>query len=182
MTACTTNTRIPTAWGDFLRQFAWTHYVTLTSKDLVTPERLVRKFLQTFVRGLASATQDAVPYFYAIEPHVRSDAPHLHALVGGTDAVTVRQLERWWDLGFTRIAPYDATRGGAYYVSKLVDRFPDHYGLSRRLPTRSPSRQPALVIGLPGGEGESLSPPIDFARSSRTLPPRADACHRGRVA
>jgi hypothetical protein len=68
-----------------------------------------------------------VDYFLIVEG-ARRGFPHLHALLLGTDFLTVKEIERAWRLGFTSIRRYDPTRGAHDYVVKelaQVDFDPD---------------------------------------------------------
>ena len=122
-------------WGAYLSQFEWDHVLHLTSETPTTPRRLVRLFLDRFVRRAAFRARRPVPYFYAVESNV-SGHPHLHALVAGSAHLTVRQLAQRWEAGFSRILVYDATKGAAFYVSKSLLDGCDDYDVSRRIPPR----------------------------------------------
>jgi hypothetical protein len=58
-----------------------------------------------------------VDYFLIVEG-ARRGFPHLHALLIGTDSLTVKEIERQWPLGLTCVRRYDCTRGAAAYVVK----------------------------------------------------------------
>jgi hypothetical protein len=126
--------RLRREWGDFLATFAWCHFVTLTLRQPCSPERLRRRFLDQWIRRLASMTQTSPPYFFAIE-ETCAGWPHVHALVAATAALTTARLESAWDYGFTDVREYDASRGGAHYVVKGIGRTCELYDVSRRLPS-----------------------------------------------
>lgn len=134
------------AW---LSRCLWRHYATLTDDCGNSPASLLRQGLR-FVRRLESRARGRVDYFLIVEGAGR-DFPHLHALLLGTDSLTVREIERQWRLGVTSVRRFDPTRGAASYVAKELahaDFDPDLYDI--RLPpgpgeerrrTRSRSRR-----------------------------------------
>jgi hypothetical protein len=124
-------------WDSWLQSVRWSHFVTLTTRELVSVDRIKREFVQGFVRRVAKAAQRPLAWFYAIEPHADGQRYHVHALLGHTETVKVAQLERAWKLGKTHVVVYDPRRGAAGYVSKHLGGNPDHYDVSRRpLPRR----------------------------------------------
>lgn len=128
------------AWADHLTRYQWSHFVTLTTRLTMTPDQLRREFVSGYVRRLARVAQGPVPWFYVVERG--AGMPHLHALLGGTEDLSLEEVRRAWRLGFTDAERYDAGRGAAYYLTKeLVDQgLPgealraDDYDVSRRLP------------------------------------------------
>jgi hypothetical protein len=121
------------AWGDDLAGYEWHHFVSLTTRAPVPVPRLLREFEQRWVRKLARAAQRPLAWFLAIEG-TAAGWPHLHALIYGTRGLAVRQLERAWPLGNTRVYVYDPARGAAWYVVKHLARDPDGVEMSTRWP------------------------------------------------
>lgn len=112
--------RFRDAMAGWLSRCDWRHYATLTDDYGNTPQSLLRQG-RRFVRRLESRALQRVDYFLIVEG-ARRDFPHLHALLLGTDFLTVREIERAWRLGFTSVRRYDATRGAADYVVKELAR------------------------------------------------------------
>ena len=107
----------------------------------MTADAVRRAFLNVTIRDLARETKGPVPYFYVIEDSYEGDDaerghPHVHALLGGTDALSVRGVSALWPYGHTRIVLYKPERGAANYLSKTLGLklSEDRYDLSRRMP------------------------------------------------
>jgi hypothetical protein len=102
--------------AEWLSRCVWRHYATLTDSYGNSPAGLLRQG-QRFVRRLTSKAGCRVDYFLITEG-ASSGFPHLHALLLGTDSLTVREIQREWRLGLTCVRRYDPTRGAASYVAK----------------------------------------------------------------
>ncbi len=128
---------IPDAMGEFLSAYEWSHFVTLTTRTPRSQERILRVFEQRFVRPLARVTQTKIPYFYVVESVLPAGGfPHIHALLGSTEPLPNRLIEKTWTEGFSRVTKYDPRKGAAWYLTKSIESIPDSYGLSRRFPKR----------------------------------------------
>lgn len=121
------------AWAAHLRLRKWDHIATLTTAREAKPEGLLRAFRDGFVRALASRARQGVPYFVVVEAHI-SGAPHLHALVSGTAALSVREVSGCWLPGLARVARFRPHLRGEAYVVKMIARPHTIYEISRRLP------------------------------------------------
>ena len=110
----------------------WAHFVTMTTTNIVSPDRLRLDFVNRYIRRLARDAQRGVGWFYAIEHHADGERAHIHALIANTETLTIESVERPWLLGNRRAVIYDPRRGASHYVSKYLDRNPDLYDLSRR--------------------------------------------------
>ena len=86
-------------WGTFLQTVRWSHFVTLTTTDIVSPARLRRDFVNRYIRRLARDAQRGVGWFYAIEHHADGERAHVHALIAGTETLSIASLERPWIQG-----------------------------------------------------------------------------------
>lgn len=126
--------RLKEAWKVLLERYQWTHYCTLTYDSTVPVYRCRRDFTNTFIRRLARFAQQPVPWFFAIQGAQGSDRPHIHALLGGTQALSGKQLEATWRFGYTRVLRYDPTRSACGYVSREILESSDDHDLSTRLP------------------------------------------------
>ena len=128
-----TSHRVRAARDSWLQSARWSHFTTLTTRELVSVHRIKHEFEHGFVRRVAKAAQRPLAWFYAIEPHADGERYHVHALLAYTETVKLAQLERAWRLGNTTIAVYDPQRGAAAYVGKHLTDNPDHWDVSRRL-------------------------------------------------
>lgn len=137
---------VVTAWGEHLASFEWAHMATLTPRFPDTrPERLARDYQQKFIRNVARAVGRSVPWFYAME-RSRGGVFHLHALLGNTESLDVRELRREWEGGISKITRYSSTGAAAWYVAKTLDRPNDRWerwDASRRTPALRTSTIPA---------------------------------------
>jgi hypothetical protein len=123
-------------WGNWLSEYAWDHFVTLTTRDSVSEQRLKMEFVNCFVRRLDQVAQQQTGYFYAVECTTTGHS-HLHALTWCGGKLTCEQIKRAWKLGRRQVVPYDPSRRAAYYVTKTIgDASYDHYGISKRLPPK----------------------------------------------
>ena len=108
------------------------HFVTLTTTDIVSTDRLRRDFVHRYIRRLALDAQRGVGWFYVIEPHADGQRYHVHALLAHTESLESRSSSARGNSATRRIEVYDPQRGAADYVSKYLADNPDHYDLSRR--------------------------------------------------
>lgn len=122
-------------WGDYLSEFKWSHAVDLTTRLEMNERALSHQFVTRFVRNLARFTQGCVPYFYVVEQNV-AGFPHVHALIAGTTALRIRDVQRRWKFGYSRVRLYSPGRGAPYYISKTLLEQPDAWDLSGRMPPR----------------------------------------------
>jgi hypothetical protein len=76
-------------------------------------------------------TQRRTAWFAAAEA-TYVGRPHLHVLLGGTAALSTKQIERAWSAGYSRMTVLRSPRDAVRYVVKRLGRYPDDYDLSRR--------------------------------------------------
>lgn len=120
------------AWGDYLAEYDWSHFATLTLRSDRLAQLIRREFLRTVDR-LATMAQTSIRWFYAVEG---IEQPHVHSLLWGTRRLPIEAIEHAWHLGTSRVRIYDSSRGAAWYVCK--DLRADSYDMSSRKP---PSRK-----------------------------------------
>lgn len=108
--------RIPSVWGEWLARFTWHHVSVLTFAYQPSPEAAVRQF-KRWIRRLEQRAQCRVGWVFALE---RSPAGllHLHVLTVDTAHLSGAALEDAWPCGRADAAIYDATKGGAHYLTK----------------------------------------------------------------
>jgi hypothetical protein len=119
-------------WGVWLNRYAWHHVATLTFRFPPTVAGVSREVAR-WLRLLGRNAQRPVACFHGIERGA-SGFLHVHALTEGTSTLTIKQLQRDWRSGDTRIAIYNPTLGAAWYVTKGVlnqCEF-DSYNITRR--------------------------------------------------
>ena len=111
------------AWGQFLSQFPWDWFVTLTFREPVPSFRAYRMF-RRFTADIERAAGMPIAWFLVFEYGARTGRLHVHALM-----LNVAHLSRLWWLdewnrraGYARILPFDRSRGAAFYCAKYLTK------------------------------------------------------------
>lgn len=122
---------VRSAWASWLRGYQWDHYSTLTFRRPVS-QAVAPDLFRGWTRRLNQRAGRRVDWFVVVEwnPAVGF---HLHALVGGTAALTNRELSAAWKWGWTRITRYDPRRGAAAYACKHLAKPSVEHDVSARL-------------------------------------------------
>jgi len=143
------NRQLAVAWGQFLSQFLWDWYVTLTFRDWAKSFRAHRLFEQ-FVREIEVASGIPIFWFRADEVGTHGGRFHIHALIGNVAQLRrLTWMDRWQELaGIARILPFNSKQGAAYYCAKYVTKQFGDWQLSDNLRAFN-SYQP--VLPLEGG-------------------------------
>jgi hypothetical protein len=172
-------------WGEFLSQFEWDWFVTLTFRDWVKSFRAHRLF-DLFVRELEKAAGQRIFYFRVDEIGPQGGRFHLHALIGNVAHLRRMFWMDYWDklAGHARILPFSSRRGAAFYVAKYVCKQLGEWELGGDL---SSFRNNQRVLPLEGGSNRNppapaLPPDKSVARltvpgnkgSQRSMPFRRD--------
>jgi hypothetical protein len=129
------STRLREAWAEYLGQFAWDQFATLTARHAGPAENIVREFHHRLIRRVARAAQQPVSWFYSLERSSNHSA-HLHALLWTGKRLSASEVQRSWSMGHSRVVEYDPRRGAAYYVSKELFGISGEFDMSIRLPPR----------------------------------------------
>lgn len=163
------NRQLTEGWGQFLSQYPWDWFVTLTFRDWVGSFRAHRLF-ERFVRELEKAAGIPIFWFRADEIGTHGGRFHMHALIGNVAHLRrLTWMDRWEGMaGIARILPFNAKRGAAYYCAKYVTKQDGDWQLSDNLAAFS-SYQPLLP--LEGGTKPRIataSPVID--ENARVVP------------
>jgi len=136
--------RVAQTWGDFLNQYVWAHFVTLTTEVAMSADRLRHEF----VSRLTCATQRRVPYSWVVERGLAGMRLHLHALVAGTASLETPQLQWAWKAGRAKIEAYDRARGVAHYLAKTIGVVALGTTTTSRVGDRHSSSKPATACAL----------------------------------
>src|SRR5439155_1099147 len=128
------NRQLSEAWGQFLLQFSWDWFVTLTFRDSVGSFRAHRLFGH-FVRDLEKAAGIPIFWFRADEIGPHGGRFHIHALIGNVAHLRrMSWVDRWDRLaGYARILPFNSKRGAAYYCAKYVAKQSGDWKISENL-------------------------------------------------
>jgi len=159
--------QLAVGWGQFLSQFSWDWYVTLTFRDWVKSFRAHRLFEQ-FVRELEKAAGIPIFWFRADEIGTRGGRFHIHALVGNVAHLRrMTWVDRWHELaGIARILPFNSKRGAAYYCAKYVTKQFGDWELSDNLGAFH-SYQPILpIVGGAKPRSSDLPLKVDQKKSA----------------
>lgn len=107
------------AWGAWLQPVPWTHFATLTARQVCSEEALMKECAR-WVRRLERRTQRRVNFFIAAERGA-AGLIHAHALIiaPGASSGAVRSA---WKAGYTAVQEYDPSLGATYYVTKEMAR------------------------------------------------------------
>jgi hypothetical protein len=126
--------QLSVAWGQFLSEFSWDWFVSLTFREDVKSFRAHRLF-GFFVRDLEQAARIPIFWFRADEIGPLGGRFHLHALVGNVAHMRrMSWVDRWDKLaGFGRILPFNERKGAAYYCAKYVTKQNGDWELSNNL-------------------------------------------------
>lgn len=109
-------------YGEFLNQFHWDWYCTLTFKKEVSP-RTAFKLFNVWKIKLKKATGHRIDYAMVIEPTpLRNSIPHLYLLLSGSDSEKPYIWEQQWYRigGKAKIEYYDSNRGASYYLGNKM--------------------------------------------------------------
>jgi hypothetical protein len=149
------NRQLTEGWGQFLCQFLWDWFVTLTFRDSVGSFRAHRLF-EHFVRELEKAAGIPIFWFRADEIGFHGGRFHIHALIGNVAHLRrLTWMDRWNKLaGIARILPFDSKRGAVHYTAKYVTKQSGDWELSDNLRAFN-SYQP--ILPLEGGAKPRLA-------------------------
>ena len=136
------------AYGDWLVNYEWTHWVTLTispkggtrlgraGRCRRSTADVLRAFKEEFHRFCTKVTGSRVPYVISVESGLFGDNPHGHALLYGTEAIPCARLAEGWRHGRAKVEVYDPTKPAAYYVAKEAARDDFTLEVSKTIPPR----------------------------------------------
>ena len=160
--------QLSVAWGEFLSQFEWDWFVTLTFREWVNSFRAHRLF-EYFVRDLDKAAGQPIFWFRADEIGPHGGRLHLHALIGNVGHLRRMSWVDHWDrlAGFGRILPYSSKRGAAFYVAKYVTKQLSDWELSDNLPVFGNNQR---ILPL---QGETKPRPPSAPASPQASVPKA---------
>lgn len=125
-----TPSNLSQAMGEWLNQFAWDWFLTVTFREDVS-DYYARWAVEHTLRWLERRLRGPVGAFWAIEKHKYRGGgnpaaltPHFHALV--TNVAPLSRRDTWRYLfgkfGRSRIEPVIKGKGATYYVGKYVGK------------------------------------------------------------
>ncbi|MGA2979620.1 MAG: hypothetical protein ABSD76_08520 [Terriglobales bacterium] len=143
-------------WGQFLSQFPWDWFATLTFREEVKSFSAHRLFAR-FARGIERAAEQPIFWFRADEIGSRLGRFHIHALFGNVSHLRrLFWMDRWSDVaGYARILPFNDKRGAAYYCAKYLTKQDGDWEMSANinafqqyqpsLPLTGPTKQQSIL-------------------------------------
>jgi hypothetical protein len=119
------------SFGEFLAEFHWDWFVTLTFADDVKTFTAHRR-CEAWLKSLEKAAGQPISWFRGDEYGEKFGKLHIHMLIGNVAGLhRFTWMERWKEWvpkdrenrnGFARIFPFDPTKGAAFYVAKYVTK------------------------------------------------------------
>ncbi|MFN0181744.1 MAG: hypothetical protein ACKVZ0_23290 [Gemmatimonadales bacterium] len=120
--------------------------MTLTFARNSGPLRAKATF-RTWIRRLERKTGRPLLWFLGLEDGHQLGRLHIHALVGGTDALGETTLEEAWEEGFSRIERFQPGLGAAHYVTKYITKELLDYDISPNVAQAVRQREKQLPLG-----------------------------------
>ena len=120
------------AWSEYLDNYRWSRFVTLTFTHAPSPDTARRSFLK-WVRRIEQRAGTGLDWFFALEASPAGRL-HVHALVGSTAPVAMHDFKGAWTFGRADVQRYDPFRGArAYLVKEMGTHRLVDYDLSAKL-------------------------------------------------
>lgn len=159
--------QLAVAWGEFLSQFSWDWFVTLTFRDYVKSFRAHRLF-GYFVRDIEKAAGQPIIWFRADEIGPQGGRFHMHGLIGNVSHLRrLYWMDYWKELaGYARILPFELKRGAPFYCAKYLTKQNGDWEMSDNL-TAFSVRQPALPL-----HGAKKPPRVPQQQQAVVHPPK----------
>jgi len=161
------------AWGQFLAQFPWDWFVSLSFREMV-PTFRAHRLVRYFLSDIEKAAGVPIFWFRTDEYGEHTGRFHIHVLVG--NVAHLRRLD-WMDewnrrAGYARIVPFDQTRGAAYYCAKYVTKQSGDWELSDNV-LAFHQYQPALPLSGPTKDRSvEINGELVSGQQNVTAPPR----------
>jgi len=120
--------------GEFLSEFRWDWFVTLTFEHEVKSFTAYRR-CKAWLGDLERAAAFPIAWFRADEYGERTGRFHLHLLIANVEHLhRLTWMKRWEQRnGYARILPFDPGLGAAFYVSKYVTKQAGEWDISDNL-------------------------------------------------
>lgn len=140
--------RLADVYAEWLESFQWDHWMTLTFGPYLPPESpglgppkpppprpgpppdFGHRAFDRYMNDLRRRVRAPLWWFRGDEFGAQGGRLHLHALVGGTDGLSLETLRNAWRPGFSFIKPYDPALGATHYVAKYVVKDLADYDIS----------------------------------------------------
>jgi hypothetical protein len=147
------------SWGDFLGQFHWDWFVTLTFEGDVKTFT-ARNRCNAWLRSLEKAAGQPIAWFRGDEYGEKFGKFHMHLLISNVAELhRFTWMARWKARnGIARIFPFDPTRGAAFYVSAYVTKQFGEWEMSNNISAFRTGQTALELLGQRGSpDSECLS-------------------------
>ena len=160
------------SWGEFLSEFHWDWFVTLTFEGGVKTFT-ARNRCNGWLRDLEKAAGQPIIWFRGDEYGERLGKFHMHLLIGGVAHLHRFTWMKRWEArnGFARIFEFDPSMGAAYYVSLYVTKDFGEWDMGGNVEAYR-IRQSNLPLTGQRGWGDNLDAPapVDSKRTRKRKP------------
>lgn len=112
--------RIASELRRWIAGYLWHHAVTLTTRCSNTVQRLLAELEKRFIRRLENKSQRAIAWFCVFE-RTHAGRWHAHALLAGTERLSVEVVCEQWKLGQRKAERIYAVDGAVGYITKNID-------------------------------------------------------------
>lgn len=120
-------------YGDFLEQFEWSHFGTLTFDWPTSPAGALQQFSK-WISRIEKPRGQEIPWFGAVELG-ESNLAHVHTLIYTQSSVKI--LRQIWGAGVSHVVPYDPRKAATHYVTKDILLRSSEYDISSVLRKRT---------------------------------------------
>ncbi len=105
-------------WGEFLSQFDWDWFVTLTYRRSVGLRGAKNRLIQ-LIRYIRKDIGHRIEFF-CIPGWQKRGVAHYHGFFGGLRGISGNKYQVWWKrwYGSAEIEEYDKNLGGRFYLAK----------------------------------------------------------------
>ena len=109
-------------WGEFLVQFSWNWFGTITFRNRVSREKAWQT-CHSFLRGIQNTSNTPVGWFAVEGRGSLNGRLHFHILLAGIPSLETRECERVWFrlAGTAVIVEYENRLGAAHYCAGHID-------------------------------------------------------------
>lgn len=112
------NPSLKKTWSEWLNEYDWDWWTTLTFRNKVTKKVADRKWYQ----WLRAIEEKAEPGYFRTTENQERNVLHFHALMLGVKHLRrLTFMDRWFEIaGYARIYPYDPGKGANHYLTKYI--------------------------------------------------------------
>ena len=134
-------THIADELGEFIYQWSWHLFITLTLRArFPISHHYIKSQWKRLISSINRGQREDAFWVQSIETGKEQEIPHIHALIGGTK-LSPREIPRLWHpgTGNAKAEVYDPEQRAAWYIAKNPEsvEFSENLDLKDRMPTES---------------------------------------------